>query len=99
MAGRELEAAVRRSDGIPVVDLVGDIDANAEVALQAAWDEAAPGATAVILDFSRTSYINSTGIALIVQLLANARARGIGFTGGGLSWHYQTVMAMRRTSD
>ena len=30
MAIRELEAAVTRSDGIPVVDLVGDIDANAE---------------------------------------------------------------------
>jgi anti-anti-sigma factor len=99
MAVRELEAAVRRSDGIPVVDLVGDIDANAEVALQAAWDEAAPGATAVILDFSRTSYINSTGIALIVQLLANARARGIALTARGLSPHYREIFEITRLSD
>jgi anti-anti-sigma factor len=99
MAVRELEAAVSRSDGIPVVDLVGDIDANAEVALQAAWDEAASGATAVILDFSRTSYINSTGIALIVQLLANARARNIALTARGLSEHYRTIFEITRLAD
>ena len=42
MAIRELEAAVRRADGVPVVELVGDVDANAEAALQAAWDERRP---------------------------------------------------------
>ena len=74
MAIRELEVAVRRSDDVPVLDLVGDIDASAEAALQSAWDEAAPGAQSVILDFSRTSYINSTGIALIVAT-AGQRSR------------------------
>ena len=99
MAVRELEAAVRRPDGVPVVDLVGDIDANAEAALQAAWDDAAAGAQAVILDFSRTSYINSTGIALIVQLLANARARSIALTARGLSDHYRTIFEITRLAD
>jgi anti-anti-sigma factor len=99
MAIRELEAAVRRSDGVPVVDLVGDIDANAEAALQAAWQDAAAGTQTVILDFSRTSYINSTGIALIVQLLANARARGIALTARGLSEHYRTIFEITRLAD
>ena len=99
MAIRELEAAVRRSDGVPVVDLVGDIDANAEAPLQAAWDEAAAGTQAVILDFTRTSYINSTGIALIVQLLANARARNIALTARGLSEHYRTIFEITRLAD
>ena len=99
MAIRELEAAVRRCDGIPVVDLVGDIDANAETALQAAWSEAAAGTREVILDFTRTSYINSTGIALIVQLLANARARDIALTARGLSEHYRTIFEITRLAD
>jgi anti-anti-sigma factor len=99
MAIRELEAAVNRAGGVPVVALAGDIDSNAEAALQAAWDEAAAGAASVILDFSRTSYINSTGIALIVQLLANARARGIALTARGLSEHYRTIFEITRLAD
>ena len=67
--------------------------------MQAAWDEAAPGVRSVILDFSRTSYINSTGIALIVQLLANARARGIALTARGLSEHYRTIFEITRLAD
>ena len=96
---RELEAAVRRPDGVPVMDLVGDIDANSEAALTRAWEDAAGGATEVVLDFSRTSYINSTGIALIVQLLANARARGIALTARGLSEHYRTIFEITRLAD
>ena len=96
---RELAVAVRRAEDVPVLELVGDVDANAEAALQAAWDEAAPGARSVILDFSRTSYINSTGIALIVQLLANARARGIELTARGLSAHYRTIFEITRLAD
>ena len=53
----------------------------------------------MILDFSRTSYINSTGIALIVQLLANARARGIALTARGLSEHYRTIFEITRLAD
>ncbi len=96
---RELAVAVRRAEDVPVLELVGDVDANAEAALQAAWDEAAPGARSVILDFSRTIYINSTGIALIVQLLANARARGIELTARGLSEHYRTIFEITRLAD
>jgi anti-anti-sigma factor len=95
----ELAVAVRRPDDVPVLELVGDVDANAEAALQAAWDDAALGARSVILDFSRTSYINSTGIALIVQLLANARARGIELTARGLSEHYRTIFEITRLAD
>ena len=99
MATRELEVAVRRNDDVPVLELVGDIDAGAEHVLQEAWFEAAAGAAAVTLDFSRTNYINSTGIALIVQLLANARARGIALSARGLSAHYREIFEITRLSD
>ena len=35
MATRELEVALRWDDGVPVLDLIGDIDAGAEDALAA----------------------------------------------------------------
>ena len=73
MAIRELEVEVRRADGRRVLDLAGDIDAHAEDALQAAYEEAAGDGRAVVLTSRGTDYINSAGIALIVWLLAGAR--------------------------
>ena len=99
MAPRELEVAVRRDEQVPVLELVGDIDAGAEAALQEAWYDAAAGASGVMLDFARTSYINSTGIALIVGLLAQARARGAEITAFGLSDHYREIFEITRLAD
>ena len=99
MATRELEVAIRRPAGAPALELIGDIDASAEGALQDAWGAAADGSSELVLDFSRTSYINSTGIALIVQLLANARARGIELTARGLTPHYREIFEITRLSD
>jgi len=99
MATRELEVALRWDDGVPVLDLIGDIDSGAEQALQRGWEAAAADARALVLDFSRTQYINSTGIALIVRLLADARTRGIELSARGLSDHYRTIFEITRLAD
>jgi anti-anti-sigma factor len=99
METRELEVAVRRRDGVTILDLVGDIDAGAERALQRAYEEAAGDTHSLILNFSRTQYINSTGIALIVRLLADARARRIEMTACGLSDHYREIFEITRLAD
>jgi anti-anti-sigma factor len=98
MATRELEVAVRQHAGVAVLDLVGDVDADAEAALQRAYDAAGDSQT-VVLNFSRTEYINSTGIALIVWLLAQARTRGIEVTACGLSDHYREIFEITRLAD
>jgi anti-anti-sigma factor len=92
-------ASVPTREDVPVLDLIGDIDARAEEALQDAWSEASEGASTMTLDFSRTTYINSTGIALIVGLLADARKRGIELTAVGLSPHYREIFEITRLSD
>jgi len=70
--------AVRRRDRVAVIDLAGDINRGAEEALEAAWAQAvAERPDAVVLNFEAAGYINSTGIALIVGLLARARATGL----------------------
>ena len=71
MTMRNLEATVRHKNGAAVIDLAGEIDALAEGALNDAYSEAAGGRpTVVILNFGGVDYINSTGIALIVNVLA-----------------------------
>jgi anti-anti-sigma factor len=100
MTTTDLTAGVRRHAGAAVIDLVGDVDTRAEAALDLAWDEAVRDEPdAVVLSFASTGYINSTGIALIVGLLAKARARGVPIRAYGLSPHYREIFEITRLAD
>jgi anti-anti-sigma factor len=91
---------VRRREGVAVIDLAGDVNASAEAALDAAWAEAvAEAPQAVVLNFEGAGYINSTGIALIVGLLARARAGGIDVRAYGLTPHYREIFEITRLAD
>jgi anti-anti-sigma factor len=92
--------AVRRRDAVAVIDLAGDVNASAEAALERAWAEAtAGGPDAVVLNFAGAGYINSTGIALIVGILAKARATGLDVRAYGLSPHYREIFEITRLAD
>jgi anti-anti-sigma factor len=84
---------------MPVVELGGQIDRDAEVELLAAFDQASEGASSVALDFARTDYINSTGLAVLVQVLAKARAAGREIHVHNLSPHYREIFLITRLSD
>ncbi|HEX6652320.1 MAG TPA: STAS domain-containing protein, partial [Thermoleophilaceae bacterium] len=100
MTASELQAAVRERDGVPVIDLTGDVNSDAEAALNDAYAKATAGGTdAVVLNFARADYINSTGIALIVGLLAQARTSGIEVKAYGLSDHYREIFEITRLAD
>ena len=92
--------AVRQRDGVAVIDVRGDVDARAEESLDRAWTEALGAEpTAVALNFTDTGYINSTGIALIVGVLASARAHRIPIRAFGLSPHYLEIFEITRLAD
>jgi len=92
--------AVRRREGVAVIDLADDVDRGAEAALEAAWREATEERpSAVVLNFEGAGYINSTGIALIVGLLARGRAAGIEVRAYGLSPHYREIFEITRLAD
>lgn len=92
-------ASVRTDGDVPVIELGGQIDGRAEALLLDAWERAAPGAERVVLDFGRTDYINSTGLAVIVQLLARARAGDCEVHAFGLTDHYRDIFEITRLSD
>ena len=53
----------------------------------------------MILDFADVDYINSTGIALIVRMLAEARRDHREVIALGLSDHYREIFRITRLSD
>jgi anti-anti-sigma factor len=95
------EAAVHAVGGAAVIELAGEVDGRAAGVLNAAYEQAVgdgePGT--VVLDFARVGYINSTGIALIVSVLARARAERRKVVASGLSEHYREIFDITRLSD
>lgn len=85
---------------VAVIALRGEINANAEAALNAAYAEAtASQPTAILLNCAAVDYINSTGIALIVGLLAQAQRAGRALLVSGLSEHYVELFTITRLAD
>jgi len=100
MAVRHLEAEVRQERGVVVLDLRGEINGFAQEALDAAYSEAeSKDPEAILLNFEEVDYINSTGIALIVGLLAKARASHKRLLACNLSEHYVEIFEITRLSD
>ncbi len=95
-----LEASVRFLNDAAIIDLSGVIDKFAEEALNTAYAQAeSQNKEVILLNFSHVEYINSTGIALIVGLLAKARKNRIRLMTCGLSSHYTEIFKITRLSD
>jgi anti-anti-sigma factor len=94
-------ATLRSIEGLSIIDLSGDLESAAlEPALTAAYTEAAAnGSRGVVLNFREVGYINSTGIALIVGLLARARRDHRAVTAFGLGEHYREIFQITRLAD
>ena len=98
MAETAERATVRHRDGVAVIDMPASIELTSEKTLDEAY-AAAAGKGALLLNFSGTEYINSSGIALIVGILARARKEGRALAAYGLSDHYREIFEVTRLAD
>ena len=97
MQSQGLEASTSALPDGSLIELHGDIDGGARDALNAAYNSAGEGT--LLLDFADVEYINSTGIALIVGLLARARTDQRPVSARGLTQHYREIFEITRLSD
>jgi anti-anti-sigma factor len=99
------EATTRALPGAAVIELSGEVDGSAATVLTTAYERAVAASPdpadlgTVVLDFAAVDYINSTGIALIVSVLARARAERRKVVASGLSPHYREIFDITRLSD
>jgi anti-anti-sigma factor len=100
MASTLAEATVRIDGDTAIVELTGDINRAAEPALTGAYEEISrAGSKKVVLNFEGTEFINSTGIAVIVGILARARQEERSVSACGLTEHYQHIFQITRLAD
>lgn len=85
---------------VVVLDLAGELRGDARDDLDAAYaDAAARDPQTVVLNLTEVDYMDSTGIALLVGLLARTRRDGRELAAYGLSEHYRQIFEITRLSD
>ncbi|HZZ41236.1 MAG TPA: STAS domain-containing protein [Acidobacteriaceae bacterium] len=77
---------------VTVLRFSGDISSSSREAVLGAWQNVTSGP--VLLDFSKVDYINSSGIALVIQMLMEADKTGRKVAAFGLTPHFQKVFTM-----
>jgi anti-anti-sigma factor len=82
-------------DAVTALRFAGDITSASEATLLGTYN-GLPAETArkILLDFSKVEYINSSGIALIIQLMYAASRKGQTIQTFGLTPHFQKVFTM-----
>jgi anti-sigma B factor antagonist len=96
-----LTTTVRRiSAVVSVIDIQGDITAQSEETLMAAYAQANDnGARAIVLNFDGLDYMNSSGIGLLVTMLIRAQREKQQLLAYGLSEHYQQIFELTRLNE
>ena len=85
---------------VVVLDLSGDLRGDAREDLETAYADAATREPqSVVLNLTDVEYMDSTGIALLVGLLARTRRDGRELSAYGLSDHYREIFAITRLSE
>ena len=80
---------------VAVLRFEGDIASTSKEAVLGAYQTLPKETTKLILlDFTRVDYINSSGIALVIQLLIQAAHAGQTVCAFGLSAHFTKVFTM-----
>ena len=101
MTDRKLVVSTRSvGSAASVIDIAGDVSAEAENALADAYAEAGAGSVkAVILNFEKIEYMNSSGIGLLVTLLIRAQRQGQSLLAVGLNEHYRHIFQLTRLDE
>ena len=100
MARHPFEAKLRHASSKVVIDLLGEINAFAAEEMDDIYIQAeAFDPPEILLNFSAVDYINSTGIALIVNMLGRARKSNRRLSLCGLSDHYVEIFKITRLTD
>ena len=88
------------SASISIIDIRGEVTAGSDTALTDAYAQACGERTqAVIFNFSRLEYMNSSGIGLLVMLLVRANRKKQRLLAFGLNEHYRQIFNLTRLDE
>src|SRR5947199_9905042 len=90
----QTKAKVERNGSLAVLRFEGDVTSASKEAVLGSYEKLPRDTTEILLDFSKVQYLNSSGIALVIQLLMEANKSGQKVQTFGLTPHFQKVFTM-----
>ena len=92
---RECKITVHEDSDIATIELHGDLTASVQKDMDDAFQKACDrDPRGVILKFDTRSHINSTGIAIIINLVIDSREKGCKVYLTGMSQHFRKIFGM-----
>ena len=79
---------------ITVLRFAGDITSTSKAAVLGTYQGIPESTKCILLDFSKVEYLNSSGIALVIQMMIAASKNGQVIQTFGLTPHFQKVFTM-----
>jgi anti-sigma B factor antagonist len=101
MTRASIQTTVRKpANTVSVIDIAGEVNGFAENALMDAYSQACDdGTEAIIFNFEKLDYLNSSGIGLLVTLLIRAQRQDRTLLASGLSEHYREIFRLTKLSE
>ncbi len=92
---RQCSITVHEGSDTSTIEIHGDLTASAQKDMDAAYQKACGhNPSNIVLKFDDRSRINSTGIAIIINLVINSRDKGCKVYLTGMSRHFRKVFQL-----
>ena len=91
----DVKASVRKRDSVAIIDMKGEVTSFADEMINSLVnDTVEEGFQKIVFNFSDVSYINSSGIAVLIGIVTGLASRGIAFKVYGLTPHFKKIFRM-----
>ena len=89
----------RTIDGVCIIELRGDVNSDGDAVIKGAYHEAVDaGIKTILFNMSKTEYINTSGISVLIAVVMEAKKSGHKILVAGVSPHYKKVFDLVRFS-
>jgi anti-anti-sigma factor len=88
------EISCATGEPVTVLRFSGDITSASQAAVLGTYQGLPAAIKRILLDFSKVEYLNSSGIALVIQMMIAAAKQGQTIHTFGLTPHFQKVFTM-----
>lgn len=100
MSKGNLTAKVRVANGAGVIEIDGEVTGTSSNILEDAYAQASqPSVRAILLNFHKLDYLNSSGIGLLVTMLIRAQRQSLKLMACSLTDHYREIFQLTRLDE
>lgn len=91
----DVKASVRKRDTVAIIDMKGEVTSFADETINSLVNTTIEeGFQKIVFNFTNVSYINSSGIAVLIGIVTSLANKGIASQVYGLTPHFKKIFRM-----